>query len=97
MILRLQIISSLFSLIFGFSFSFILYLCNKIIYNKYKFIRLLGSFLIILLSSLIYFFTLSKINNSIFHPYLLILIIAGYVLHNFIHKRFITIVKRHKR
>lgn len=85
MSLKLQIISSLFSLAFGFLFSTFLFINKKIIYNKSKFIRLFGSFLIILVSSLVYFIILNSINNSFFHPYLILFITIGFVFENYIH------------
>lgn len=92
MSLKLQIISSLFSLTFGFLFSTFLFINKKIIYNKSKFIRLFGSFLIVLLGNLVYFIILNTINNSIFHPYLVLLITVGFVFENYIR----TFVKKNK-
>jgi len=80
--LKIQIISLLFSFLFGIFFSLFLKLNNKIIFSKYKIIRLFGSFLIILVSVLIYFICLQKINNSIFHPYLLLMIVIGFLFEN---------------
>ena len=86
MILKLQILSLLFSFVFGFAFSLFLKLNNKIIYNKNSFIKYFGSFLIILISVLVYFIALQKINNSNFHPYHLLMIISGYLLESLVFK-----------
>ncbi len=95
--LKIQIISLLFSFLFGIFFSLFLIINNKIIYNKFKIVRFFGSFLIVLVSVLLYFIFLQKINNSYFHPYLLLMIILGYFLEDLLHKKIVTIVKRHKR
>ncbi len=80
--LNIQILSLTFSFIFGFLFSFFLNLNLKIIFSKNKFIKFLGTFLIILLSTLLYFIGLYKINNAIFHPYELFMIILGFYIEN---------------
>lgn len=93
MSLELQIISLIFSFIFGFSFSFVLNINDKIIYSKIKVVKFIGSFLIVLISILIYFYFLQIINNSNFHPYQLIMIILGYLFYNVLYR----IVKSGKR
>lgn len=95
--LKIQIISLLFSFLFGIFFSLFLKLNDRIIYNRFRLIRLFGSFLIVLVSVLTYFIFLQKINNSYFHPYLLFMIILGYFLENMLIDKIVTFVKRHKR
>ena len=95
--LKIQIISLLFSFLFGIFFSLFLKINNKIIYNNFLLIRFIGSFFVVLVSVLTYFIFLQKINNSYFHPYLLFMIILGYFLENLLIDKTITIVKRHKR
>ena len=97
MSLKIQIISSLFSFVFGFTFSTFLTLNGKIIYNKYKVIKIIGSFFIVLSSTLIYFIILNKINYSMFHPYHLIMISLGFALHSLIRNKLRPIVKKHKK
>ena len=92
MILKLQILSLIFSFIFGFSFSLFLKLNDKIIHSKFKIIKYIGSFLIVLIGTISYFLGLQKINNSNFHLYLLIMIIIGYVIENIINKKIKRII-----
>ena len=91
--LNIQIISLLFSFVFGIFFSFFLDLNHKIIYSTKKIIKLIGTTLVVFLSVLIYFICLLKINNATFHPYELIMIILGFLLENFIKNK----IKKHFR
>jgi len=84
--LKIQILSIVFSFLFGLAFSLFLNLNFKIIYNKSKVIKYLGSFLVILISVLIYFILLQRICNSYFHPYHLLVIIFGFYFKSLIFK-----------
>lgn len=95
--LKIQIFSLLFSFLFGVFFSLFLKINNKIIFSKYKIIRLLGSFFIIMVSVLFYFICLQKINNSIFHPYLIFMIVLGFILENALINKLLLIVKKNKK
>lgn len=97
MTLDIQILSLLFSFLFGLFFSLFLKLNEKILYNKLIIIKYLGSILIILVSVLGYFIILRIINNSIFHPYLLIMITVGFITENKMYSKINSIVKRHKK
>lgn len=92
--LNIQITSLIISFIFGILFSIFLKANYKILYSKYKIIKYIGSLLIIIISELLYFITMQKINNSAFHPYLLLAIISGFVLENKVYN---TFVKKHKK
>ncbi len=87
MILRTQIELIIFSFIFGIIFSLFLSVNYKLIYNKNKIIKILSSFSIILLSSIIYFIEINKINNAIIHYYSLIFIAIGFTLSSFVEKK----------
>lgn len=76
--LDIQIISLLFSFLFGFTFSMLLISCKKILYNRFLFISLFGSLAIIFASFGFYFYFLQLIDNSFFHLYHLIMIIIGF-------------------
>ncbi len=86
--LETQIITLLFSFLYGIFFSLFVNVNHKIIYNAKKWIRLLGTFLVVLISVLSYFLILRYINNAAFHPYCLIMLIGGYYLEQVIAKRF---------
>ncbi len=80
--LNTQILSLTFSFIFGVLFCFFLNINLKIILSENQFIKIVGTLLIILLSTLLYFIGLYKINNAIFHPYELFMIILGFYIGN---------------
>ena len=60
---------------------------HKIIYHEKKIIKLLGTFLVIIISTLVYFLLLRKINYAAFHPYCLIVLTLGYYLSCMIAKK----------
>ena len=84
--LKVQIISLLFSFLFGFSFSLFLFFNRKIVYNKYKIIKLIGTFIIVVVSFMIYFLFLQLIDNSFFHIYHLLMIMIGFIFNRFLIK-----------
>ena len=85
MILRLQVYSLLFSLIYGIIFYFLVLLNKKYLYgNKLSFII---DILFILDNVLLYFIILRYINNGIFHIYFLLMIVLGYIISYFIDKK----------
>ena len=90
--LNIQINSLIFSFAFGIFFSLFLDLNYKIIYNSKKIIKIIGTFLVIFSSVLIYFIILLNINNATFHPYELIMIILGFYIEKLIKNK----IKKHK-
>ena len=86
--LSVQIITIIFSFFYGVFFGLFVNLNCKIIYNERKFIKYLGSFLVIFISTLLYFIILRKINYANIHIYCLIVLSVGFWLYNFIVKHF---------
>lgn len=86
--LSIQITTFLFSFIFGIFFSLFVRVNYKIIYNDKKWIKFLGTFLVVIISVLVYFVLLKKINYAAFHPYLLLAIFLGYYLEKRIANHF---------
>lgn len=90
--IKLQIITLLVSFLYGIFFSFFLSLNYKFIYNDKKIIKISISFLAVLISVLLYFIILRKINYGIFHIYEVLALILGFIIENwfngFIAKRF---------
>ncbi len=95
--LNTQIISLLFSFIYGIFFSVFLDINHKIIYNSHKIIKLIGTTFVVFLNVLIYFILLLKINNATFHPYELIMIILGYILENIIKNKIKKIFSKSRK
>ena len=77
--LNIQIKLIIFSFIFGFLFSILLEIFNKKIDKCKKSVKVILSFLVVFLSTIIYFEGISKIGNAIFHIYSIITIILGFV------------------
>jgi len=77
--LNIQINLIIFSFIFGFLFSILLEIFNKKIDKCKKNAKLILSFLVVILSTIIYFEGIKKIGNAIFHIYSIITIIVGFI------------------
>ena len=82
-----QIITIIFSFLYGIFFGFFLHINCKIIYHEKKYIKYIGSFLVILINVLLYFLILKQINYAIFHPYCLIVLTLGFYIHHIIVKQ----------
>ena len=78
--LKTQVILVVFSFFYGFLFSIFLNINYKFIYSSNKFIKFFSSFLVIMISVLIYFISIKKINNAILHPYSILMIICGFLV-----------------
>lgn len=87
--LQIQIQTLLFSFFFGICFSFLLTINYKLIYHEKKRYRISSTFLFIIGSILLYFITIRKINNGIFHPYSALTIVAGVLLEHSLHSFFV--------
>lgn len=81
MILLLQIRALFFSFIYGIFFSFTFFINKNILLSKNRFFKIIINLLFILDHILIYFIFMSKINNSIIHPYFFITFVLGIVFY----------------
>ncbi len=86
--LQTQLITLGFSFLYGFFFSLFLGLNYKIIYHDNKYIKFIGTFLVVLIGVLFYFVLLRQINYGVFHPYEILMIILGVALECGIAKHF---------
>lgn len=94
---KLQIITFIFSFIYGFSF-FYLEELNYLINKKNKcFIKYLNNTLFILNMVLIYVIINYKINNGYFHIYFLITIVLGYFLANYTQNNVKDLINKYKK
>lgn len=82
--IKIQITTLLFSFLYGIFFSFFLSLNYKFIYSNKKIFRTAISFLVVVVSVLIYFIILKKINYGIFHIYEILMISLGVIVENII-------------
>ena len=85
MILKVQILSLLYSFIYGLVFYYLMKLNKTNLYNnKFSFFI---DLLFVVDNVLLYFLILKKINAGIFHIYFSVMIILGYLLGYYIDKK----------
>ena len=94
MSLETQILLVVFSFFFGMLFELIHSISYKIIYCKKRVIKVLFTFILILLQSLLYFYILLKINNGIIHIYGIISLLIGILSFYYLKLLF---YKKHKK
>ena len=87
MILKIQVISMLFSFTFGIFFAFIVSLNYRFLFLGSRKRKIISNFLLFSVMGLAYFLILKKINNAILHYYFLILFLAGFFLYFFLKTR----------
>ena len=80
MSLNIQIKTIIASIIFGIFLYYYLKLNKKIIYSNKKYIKIIGTFILVIFISAIYFLIIYKINYGVFHIYEILCIIFGYTL-----------------
>lgn len=97
MSLHSQILVIIVSFFFGIFFEIFHCINYKLIYNKRKIVKILFTFLLVFIQSLIYFYLLTKINNGIIHLYGILSIVVGILLFYFLKKTVSTFYKKHKR
>lgn len=80
MILKIQIISLIFSFFYGIFFYILLEVNSHFLYSTKLPFKIINSFLFVMLNTLLYFIILKKINNGIVHVYFLLCITVGYII-----------------
>ena len=84
MILKIQILTLIFSFLFGIIFYLEIKLNYKFIYNEKKLYKIITTFFFVMANVLLYFIILQKINNGILHLYGILAIIIGFTLSNYV-------------
>ena len=92
--LNVQIYSLFFSFIFGCILNVLLDFFNRFNNKQKLFIKIIFSFLFVLILSLSYFIILIYINNGYLHVYFLISIMVGYIFIYYIKALLFTHLKR---
>ncbi len=77
--LIIQIKSLLFSFAFGILFSCVVNIFNNKLYNSRLRYQIINACLMSIISCLIYFICIKKINNGIIHIYFIMMIIFGFI------------------
>ena len=89
--LRIQLISLIVSFLYGGFFYLLLELNYKFLYSSNLVVKIVVSFLFVMLNVLLYFLILMKINYGYVHLYFFLCIILGYFVCKVVYKK---IVKR---
>lgn len=92
--LKLQIITLIFSFLYGIFFCILLNINYKFLYSNKKFFKIISTMLFIIFNVLLYFIILRKINNGIFHPYFVIMLTLGFFTSNIIHSKLAGLKKK---
>lgn len=85
-----QIITLVFSLLYGCFFCLTLSVSYKIIYNTSFIFKLIGTFIFVLFHVLLYFLVLQKINYGIVHIYSVLCLIVGYIITYNVQKHLVS-------
>ncbi len=83
---KIQLLSFLFSFLFGIFFFITNYFNKKLITNKRMFFQYIITFLYIINIVLFYILVLYKINRGVFHIYFLIMVLLGYLFATWLEK-----------
>ena len=73
----IQVISFIYSFIFGIVFCFITSICRRF---SNVFIKVISSLIIMVVMSVIYMYFLYKINYGILHEYFILMMLFGYLI-----------------
>lgn len=92
--LKLQIITLIFSFLYGIFFGILLNINYKFLYSNKKILKILANMLFIIFNVLVYFIVLRKINNGIFHPYFVIMLTLGFLTLNIVHSKLVVFRKK---
>lgn len=91
--IKVQIISILFSFVFGIIFSLLTNINYKYLFSKNKIYKIFFTFIYILDATLLYFIIIKKINNGIVHLYFLLFIGLGFLVGLFKFTKYIDKLK----
>lgn len=97
MSLDVQIKTIIISFIFGIYFNFFINLNYKIIYHKNKIFKIIGTFILVFLNTLFYFYLMMKVNNGYFHVYELLCIMVGGLVYRYLIENALKKWYNHKR
>ena len=78
--LKVQLYSFIASFIYGFFFFLMLEINSRFIYSSSKIVRIIASFLFVIVNVFLYFIILMRINNGYIHIYFFLCIILGYMM-----------------
>lgn len=86
LIIQLKLIS--FSFLYGIFLGITLELNYKYLYSKRKVLKIIFTFIYVVVNIFLYFLIIKKINQGILHYYSFICIVLGFILENYIVNHF---------
>ena len=92
--LDIQMYSFISSFLFGCILFFCLDIFNRLICKVNVALKIIFSFLFVMLLALGYFLMLLFINNGVVHVYFLLMILVGYIFGNFIIFKLFTHLRK---
>lgn len=92
--LQTQIISLLFSFIFGFIFSICTNINYRFLFSKNLTLKIIVTSIYVLDFSLLYFILIKHLNNGIIHTYFLLFVGLGYLVSFLSLNKYINILKK---
>ena len=90
--LKIQVVTLVYSYLYGGIFTLLLYVNYKMVMESKWFFKVVIDLVFVMINVFIYFMVLKKINNGIFHPYYLVMMGLGYISVN----KVVGIAKRNK-
>lgn len=92
--LKVQILSLIFSFVFGVIFSLFTNLNYRFLFCKKKLFKITITIIYVIDASLLYFLILKKINNGIIHSYFLLLIAVGFFIGSINLNKYMNMFKK---
>ncbi|MDD6223523.1 MAG: hypothetical protein PUB18_00795 [bacterium] len=80
--LSVQIQSFVVSFVFGFLFSYVVNIFYQYLFKGKICVQIFWNFVLVLGSSLLYFYILKVINHAVIHLYFLAMVVIGYLCGN---------------
>lgn len=90
----IQIISIIFSFVFGLLFSILTNINYKFLFSKNMVLKILFTAIFVLDSGLLYFLIIKRINNGVINIYFLLLIVLGFITGFVKLSKYVNIVKK---
>ena len=87
--LKSQLISLLFSFLYGVLFSIFIRINYSILFNVNKIIKIIGTFFFMLDMSLFYFLILKLLNNGFLHIYFFIMFLCGWLFLSYVLDKYV--------
>lgn len=85
--LSVQIQSFVVSFVFGFLFSYVVNIFYHHLFKGKIWVQIFWNFILVLGSSLLYFYILKAVNHAVIHIYFLMMVLIGYLSGNIFSRK----------